>query len=235
MSLKEATGNMYEFVTHIWNPVKGRCPYGCSYCYVSRICKRFGREQCEPYLDERELRTDLGEGNTIFVCDSIDLFAPDIPVSWLEKVVVKTQFAPDNTYLWHMKNPGRATGADGVRLCPNPDYILCVTIESNIHRPDISRAPDPQERIVGIVRWDSRRMITVEPIMAFTRHIFASEIISCRPEQVNIGADSGHNGLPEPTPDELAEFIEVLRPFTKVHIKSNLKRLLPKGFEGGEK
>jgi len=49
------------------------------------------------------------------------------------------------------------------------------------------------------------------------------------------GADSGHNGLPEPTPDELAEFIDLLRPFTKVHLKSNLKRLLPKGFEGGEK
>jgi hypothetical protein len=68
--LRPSKGNMYEFVTHIWNPVKGRCPYECSYCYVGRICGRFGREQREPYLDERELRANLGSGNTIFVCDS---------------------------------------------------------------------------------------------------------------------------------------------------------------------
>jgi len=232
--LKKAKGNMYEFVTHIWNPVKGKCPYECSYCYVSRICRRFGREQREPYLDKRELGANLGSGNTIFVCDSIDLFAPDIPVSWLEKVVVKTQFAPDNTYLWHTKNPGRATGADGVWLCPNPDYILCATIESSRNYLD-TKAPSMMERFEGLARFDSRRMITVEPVMDFDTPYFAREIIACRPEQVNIGADSGHNGLPEPTPDELAEFIEELRPFTKVYLKSNLKRLLPKGFEGGEK
>jgi len=36
MALRKATGNQYEFITHIWNPVKGRHGYGCSHCCVKR-------------------------------------------------------------------------------------------------------------------------------------------------------------------------------------------------------
>jgi len=219
MSLRKATGNMYKFVTRLWNPVKGKCPYACSYCYVSRICRRFGRKQ-------RELRANLGNGNTIFVCDSIDLFAPDIPLSWLESVVMKTRFAPDNTYLWHTKNPGRATGNDRVRLCPSPNYILCVTIESNIYRPRISNAPPPIKRFIGLRNWKSRRMITVEPIMRFDT-AFVQDIIACQPEQVNIGADSGHNNLPEPSAEDVRKLIVDLEAAgIRVVKKANLRRLL---------
>ena len=29
MNLKESKGNMYEFITHTWNPMGGRCPASC--------------------------------------------------------------------------------------------------------------------------------------------------------------------------------------------------------------
>ena len=48
----------------------------------------------------------------------------------------------------------------------------------------------------------------------------------CDPVQVNIGADSGGNGLPEPSSQEILKLIEVLSGFTKVERKKNLKRLL---------
>ena len=70
MGLNESKGNMYEFVTHTWNTVKGRCPHDCSYCYM----KRWGKQR-DPYFDRRELKTDLGEGNFIFVGSSCDIFA----------------------------------------------------------------------------------------------------------------------------------------------------------------
>jgi hypothetical protein len=38
-------------------------------------------------------------------------------------------------------------------------------------------------------------------------------------------ADSGNNHLPEPSPEKIAALIEALRPFTKVYLKPNLKRL----------
>ena len=35
LPLNVAKGNMYEFVTHTWNPIKGICPHGCKYCYAN--------------------------------------------------------------------------------------------------------------------------------------------------------------------------------------------------------
>lgn len=31
MPLNKSTGNMYKFITHTWNTIKGECPHGCSY------------------------------------------------------------------------------------------------------------------------------------------------------------------------------------------------------------
>jgi DNA repair photolyase len=42
MPLNKSTGNLYEFVTHSWNPIQGKCPHDCSYCYVERTFRRYG-------------------------------------------------------------------------------------------------------------------------------------------------------------------------------------------------
>ena len=57
MALNKSAGNMYDFVTHTWNTVKGLCPHGCSYCYM----KRWGTQNPVRF-DAKELRTDLGKG-----------------------------------------------------------------------------------------------------------------------------------------------------------------------------
>jgi len=36
MGLNKSSGNMYEFITHTWNTVKGACEHDCSYCYMKR-------------------------------------------------------------------------------------------------------------------------------------------------------------------------------------------------------
>ena len=45
-------------------------------------------------------------------------------------------------------------------------------------------------------------------------------------EQVNIGADSGRNNLPEPSKSKVLELVSELQKFTIIHNKSNLQRLL---------
>ncbi len=65
-------GNMYDFVTHRWNPIKGKCPHECAYCYM----KRFPLGPL--HLDEKELRTDLGSGNFIFVGSGTDMWAEEV-------------------------------------------------------------------------------------------------------------------------------------------------------------
>jgi len=36
MALVKQKGNMYEFVTHMWGPIKGKCKHNCSYCYMKK-------------------------------------------------------------------------------------------------------------------------------------------------------------------------------------------------------
>jgi len=66
MALNKSKGNMYDFVTHTWNTIKGECPHDCGYCYMKAIAKRFNKPQQPPRFDESELKTNLDEGNFIF-------------------------------------------------------------------------------------------------------------------------------------------------------------------------
>jgi hypothetical protein len=128
-----------------------------------------------------------------------------------------------NSYLWHTKNPSR--------LVPFSDFIprkdcVCVTVESNIPWPGITNAPQPSDRIFSARGLNARIMITVEPIMDFDVLTFSEMILSCGPDQVNIGADSGHNHLPEPSPEKIAALIGALRSHNiTVRLKKNLGRL----------
>ena len=66
----------------MYSPIRGKCKHDCTYCYM----KRWGT--LNPIrLDERDLKLDLGKGETVFVCYTADLFADDIPSEWIEKVL----------------------------------------------------------------------------------------------------------------------------------------------------
>jgi len=79
--LNKTKGNMYPWVSHTWNPIKGKCPHDCSYCYMKRF------PQGELRLDEKALKDNLGEGNFIFVGSSCDMWSNDIPSLWIKKVL----------------------------------------------------------------------------------------------------------------------------------------------------
>jgi hypothetical protein len=72
-------------------------------------------------------------------------------------------------------------------------------------------------------------MITAEPVLDFDGGAdgFARLILTGKPEQVNIGADSGRNRLPEPSREKVEELAELLAPHTRIHLKKNLRRILP--------
>jgi DNA repair photolyase len=221
MPLKKPTGNMYPWITGIWNPVKGKCGYDCLYCYVKKWKKEYPLR-----LDEKELNKSLDHDNFIFVCSGCDLFHPDVPESWIEEIILRTgDCSITNKYLWHTKNPERAVK---IFEAYYPNGTLCVTIESNIPWPGISTAPQPYDRFKWLQQWQEDRMITVEPVMDFDVMTFSEMILSCQPAQVNIGADSLRNNLPEPSTEKLEDLIISLLPHTKVNLKKNLKRLMPK-------
>lgn len=221
MALNKATGQMYTWITHTWNTVKGECPHGCTYCYM----KRFGQQKPVRF-DESELKTDLGSGNFIFVGSSCDLFADDILKEWITDTLVKTDFYTGNKYLFQSKNPNMFHYfmnyfPDGGRTS------LCTTIETNRWFPKIMKqSPDPSHRAMWFGSIDLPKYVTIEPILDFDLEEMIKLIKQCNPIQVNIGADSGNNNLPEPSKEKLLTLIDELKTFTVIDQKRNLSRLL---------
>jgi hypothetical protein len=89
----------------------------------------------------------------------------------------------------------------------------------------MGKAPSPYFRYIGMQGLQNT-MVTIEPIMDFDIDEFISMIYSIKPKQVNIGADSGNNHLPEPTAEKVLQLIAALETFTIVKQKSNLSRIL---------
>jgi len=217
--LNKQKGDMYKFVTHTWNVVKGKCDHDCHYCYM----KRWG-ELKPTRFDEKELKTDLGEGNFIFVGSSNDMFSAKISSEWIIKILNHCKKYPKNTYLFQSKNPERF--AEFYREFPD-DSIFGTTIETN-RENDLSNAPPRSFRLAGMLHkflFSERRMVTLEPIMEFDLDVLVDWIKKINPEFVNIGADSGGHKLNEPSWDKIKKLVEELEKFTKVNLKSNLKRL----------
>ena len=221
MGLNIAKGNMYDFVTHTWNTIKGACPHDCSYCYM----KRWGTLKPVRF-DEKELKTDLGEGNFIFVGSSCDIFAEFIDQYWVTSTLAKCSLYAGNKYLFQSKD---VFGMSCFMGCMHPvNSVICTTIETNrIYRPIMGHAPSPENRAKYMQSFLAyKKYVTIEPIMDFDLEPMVELIKRCDPEQVNIGADSGNNHLPEPPLEKVMELLDRLSGFTTIAKKNNLQRLL---------
>jgi len=215
MALNESKGNMYSWVTHTWNTVKGECPHGCTYCYM----KRWGK-QGPVRFDESELKTDLGSGNFIFIGSSCDMWADSIPEEWIKKTLEHCEKF-DNTYLFQTKNPKNIR-----RILPAKSRV-CVTLETNRWYPEIMKdSPRPEQRVMETMLIRHPVYITMEPILQFDLNEVMQMMYDCDPQQINIGANSGTVKLPEPSKEELEQLIFALKCYYKIDQKRNLSRLL---------
>jgi DNA repair photolyase len=219
MPLNKQTGNMYPFVTHTWNPIRGKCPHDCLYCYMKVY------PQPELHFAQKELGTNLGQGNFIFVGSSTDMWCKETLNAWIMYTLGHCkQFA--NRYLFQTKNPARFIKFLGTFP---PDTILGTTIESDVHYGDFSKAPSPVDRFDAMMRLRAEgipRMVSIEPIMAFHIDTIARWVTAIKPEFVSIGADSKGHNLPEPNATLTRKLIKNLRSITKVYVKDNLNRII---------
>jgi len=224
MSLNRQKGNMYEFITHTWNPIRGHCEYECSYCYM----RKWGT--AEPVrLHEKDLADQLGTDRFIFVGSSTDMWAEGVATSDIARVLAVCDDHPCNRYLFQSKNPQRFI--DFIPRFPQ-HTVLGTTIESNINWA-ISKAPPQQHRadaMALVAGRGMRTMVTIEPILAFDLADLVALVELCRPSWVNIGADSQGNDLLEPDKGKVRMLATVLREHgLEVIEKRNLARLDRKG------
>ena len=88
-------------------------------------------------------------------------------------------------------------------------------------------APTTYERAQAMRKITAfEKQVTIEPVMDFDLADMIGIIKQCNPQQVNIGADSGNNNLPEPSKEKLLALIDELKKFTVIDQKRNLNRLL---------
>jgi hypothetical protein len=187
---------------------------------------RWGKQK-PVHFDEKELKTDLGSGNFIFVGSSCDMFAESIPEKWIVDTLTYCTIFPDNQYLFQSKNPA---GIINYELFLPRNFVVCTTLETDSFYPGImGDSPHPVGRSLKmwlISNAGYKTYITIEPIMDFHLDHFVRMIRRCHPEQVNIGADSGNNHLPEPSKEKLLALIAELQKFTVIAKKRNLDRIL---------
>ena len=217
--LSKARGNMYDWVTHMWSPFAG-CPHQCSYCYVKNSWRDLPEETVlqEPF-------PVLGSGKTIFIGHLCDMFAESVKDVDIVKVLEYCRKF-DNEYIFQTKNPERMWNFK--HHFPEK-RMIGTTIETN--REDIlkehSKAPDPISRANGLGQIEGRKFVTIEPIMDFDVPSLLSLIVFCKPDFVNIGADSKRHNLPEPSGEKILKFVEVLRVHgITIRKKVNIERLL---------
>ena len=228
--LNEAKGNMYGFVTHTWNPLKGKCEHDCSYCYMKKRCRNLK----EIHLERKELEQDLGAGHFIFVGSTTDLFAKNVKSEWIIEVLDYCN-RYENRYLFQSKNPERF-----LEFTDHPVFqksIVCTTIETNrFYEQFMGTAPKIEDRVLAIEMLKTEcnnivTYVTIEPVMDFDLPEMVELVKRCNPVQVSIGADSKGHNLPEPSANKVKELINELRRFTEVNEKDNLKRIMEKEFK----
>lgn len=224
MSMNKTKGNMYQFVSHTKNYTKGKCEHDCSYCFM----KRFPQKPIR--LDEVEFKEDMGSDKFIFVGSSTDMWSGNIPNEWIERIICHCKVYPKNTYLFQTKNPKRF-----LEFYMPHKVVLGTTIETN--REDLiklySKAPTIESRVHWMMQLPdlTRKMVTIEPIMAFDLFELVTIIKSIKPEWVNIGADSNNRknyNFPEPPKEKIEALIEELKKITDVKVKNNLYRIIGK-------
>lgn len=215
---------MYQWAQP-WNPLGGECQHKCSYCSSNALKQRYEAVRSK-YSGPPQLYPGYppASDKIIFVAGQNDLFAKEIPTEWILEVLRRCS-AKENKYFFQTKNPARYLDF----LCDFPTgSVLCTTIETNRWYPEImGNTPHPELRSMAMNRIEGfEKQCTIEPIMDFDLDEMVSMIKWTGALKVNLGADSKHNHLPEPSKKKLLALIDELNKFTVIDRKSNLERLM---------
>ncbi len=129
---------------YTWNPVVGCSPAsaGCDNCYAARIANRFKGTKAFPDGFKVTLRPErldeprkLKKPSRIFVCSMSDIFHPDVPDEFIERIFKVMRECPQHTFFVLTKRPERMAGTAWA-VCsehhaPNDPYV------SNWYAPNV--------------------------------------------------------------------------------------------------
>jgi protein gp37 len=210
---------MFPFITATWNPLGGECPHNCKGCwakaYINRI--KMAKYHGAYTIDKKQINKKFKAGSFVFVCDMIDLFAANVPMVAVMTILRRIEAQPDVTFLLLTKNPRY------MWLMELPKNVVAgATIETEfdprLYGFNYSLAPLMKDRIQAMIDIkDSRKFISIEPIMDFSPGVFLSAIKNIKPEFIAVGFDNYNSGLPEP--ESLQKVLDFISEVEKLGIK----------------
>ncbi len=123
------------------NPIKGKCPVACSYCYARRLYDRF---KWNPEIRfEPKAMLDLPfakKGERVFIGSTFELFYDSVPQEWLDWIFYFVKRCPWVTCIFLTKQPQNLAKWSpfpdnccvGVSVTANGDMTLALTHLVNI-------------------------------------------------------------------------------------------------------
>lgn len=254
--IKNKEGNFYPIEIKdtdwhcdwLWSTHRG-CPFDCAYCSSKRLNIRFGGDPTKvrrlkgEWVDiggfyEPIRLTRLLPGAGVFVNPYCDMFAlPQYDIGMIlshcQDEMTRKQ-NPKLNFIFQTKDPAKYF--DYLDWIPNGSW-LGTTIETDDMEmySDISKAPNLLSRVIYMSIFTEKPIevvkifVTIEPIMKFSPSLlfWMSDL---KPDLIFIGANTSKIQLPEPFADDIMQLVMELSKFTKVYLKSNIKRLIPTYF-----
>lgn len=213
-------GKMFPFITQTFNPLGGACNHGCTYCWAKKLAKTYSMQKYTgaPTLRTNDIYRTFKSTDFVFTCDMTDLFGDWVPSEMIQAVLDIIAKSPAK-FLLLTKNPARYLEFDLPK-----NSVAGATIECDMNFKVNGDAPAPFSRIEAMRKVKHTKMVSVEPVMAFTDS-FPYSLVSMKPEFVAVGYDNYSNGLPEPSLGKVQDLIAVLKEW---HIKVYEKTLREK-------
>ena len=143
-----------SWTDYTWNPVSGcsKVSEGCKFCYAEAWAKRWHRS-FEVTLHPEKLKEveKIPAGSKIFVNSMSDLFHPEVPTTFINRVFEAIRKRPDVIFQILTKRP------DEIRLRANaidpiPDNVwlgVSVEMKKYLARAEILKRVDVQTRFIS--------------------------------------------------------------------------------------
>jgi len=205
---KETSG---EWFTISWNPINGRCPNACDYCYMwgkGGFGNRFAKIHDHPLCLNEKILNHIPKSGRVFVGSSTDMWVDEVPDEWIEKV------------LWRC----RSSKAEFFYLTKKPMRYLLIYPNLPIKNCWYGATWDGTGKTVGNMayivnlaeRTGANTYISFEPVLSKPDCVVLPGV-----KWIIIGADS-RKGKPKP-PKEWADYLiqEARRVGAMVFVKEN--------------
>ena len=199
-----------DWADYSWNPIKGLCPEGCSYCYARRIYSRFGMDP-RLRLSKSELFSDLPPfpRKRIFVCSTMELFHPKVMPGWRATIFSRIKQNPQHTFIILTKRPELID-----EVIPDNVWLgVSVTRDCEV------------QRIVDLhyKTWARVHFVSFEPLLEKVFQNFPNGLLAGL-RWVVIGRLTGHGHHRDPALEWILPIVRIARGFEiPIFLKNNLK------------